>query len=71
MPRSANISRLAAPQSTAPTRIHGLNLPHLLRVLSTTTPMMGSLTASKTRITTRITVTAASCVPEMSSTSVR
>ena len=69
--RSTKIPSVAAPHSTAPSAIHGLNLPKRERVLSTMTPMMGSLRASKIRIATRTTVTTTVVDCEMCSTSVR
>ena len=71
IPRSTKIPSVAAPHNTAPSAIHGLNLPKRERVLSTMTPMKGSLRASKIRIATRTTVTTTVVDCEMCSTSVR
>ena len=57
--KGVNSSSMSTPAITTPTRIHGLNLPHRVRVLSTSTPTNGSMTASKTRTATSMTVTLA------------
>ena len=46
-----NIRARTMALSTVPIMIQGRNLPHLLRVLSTTMPIKGSLKASQIRAT--------------------